>query len=678
MANEPTQALPPGISATPVAGGAGALPAGISATPTPAASGAAPTLAPTEQERDAAGEVTGWAGKAKSFASNAWDEAKGLATGIGQAVTAPPQTPIDKALHVMGTVTGTEPLALRRLLVDPAIAKGKSTVQALRSGEWMKAGLGAVSTLDPVAPDVTKLYEQSASGDTAGAAGRGATDIAALKFGDTMGDLSKLLARAPTIEQGKIGYVNMARAATDKLDNAVRNTGVGARVKQVTDTDALDLQRTQSAGKVNGVAATQAMQNVINNTRLGGVAHGFSAQMTMADAKATMTQLGREASRLDRTGKSPEAASVWAAYDALRDETMNRASALDAAYPGQGHAKAWGDYAKEFKNYLGLQSGVLGHLIEGEHSASLNKLIEHSGQLPELQKWFDKYGIDFSPIKDAAEQGKKLNDLSQHTSNLFVSKLRGIYRYPLKVGAPVAAATIAGHAVGGLLGGIVLPLLVAGKVVGLLDRAQIHTILMDAAKHIPPDMMQVTGDPLGPHTPPPAGSAPTSLPAAGPAPGGPAGPTAGGPPATGAGGGAGGVPGAPSASGRSASGMPRANIPPSPFGQGLGQEVVERRGAPSGSYSGPERRTQAMQDYEKNVGETPRGQQTPGEKLAEQVRQARASKPHSITEGEALHEIMRDPAKYERYKDADQKARDTMLVKAKNELAARVQEARQR
>lgn len=483
------------------------------------------------------------------FGTNAWDEAKGIVQGTYQAATAPPTTPIDKALHVMGQVTGTEPLAMKRLLVDPAIQKGKSTVQALRSGDWMKAGLGAAATLDPMAPDVTKLYEQSAGGDVAGAMGRGFTDVAALKGLDLVKDAAKLINRAPTIEQGKIGYVNVARRAADKLDNAVRTSGVGARANQVIAADATHNAQTNSPGYVNGVAATNAMQNVINQTHMGGVAHGFPAQMSMADAKATMTQLGREASRLERTGKAPEAASVWAAYDALRDETMIRARALDTLQPGAGHAKAWGDYAKEFRNYIGLQSGVLGHLTEGEHTASLNGLIDHEGQLPELKQWFKKYNVDFSPIEDAAKQGKILNELGERTSNALMGKIKMIARHPV-VGIPMIMAEAKGIkalGMGGGLGGFVLPLIIAAKIGKVLDNVQIHSILSDLGERLSPEDMQVSGSPQGPYN---AMQGPIG-------PGGPAQPTP--PPGPGNA-----PPTGPTTPG--AGGVPPANIPPSPFG----------------------------------------------------------------------------------------------------------------
>lgn len=539
-------------------------PINSSAAPAAQPSGPAPAAGQPPTALSTAADAT------KRFASGAYGEAKGMVQGIGQAVSAPPQTPIEKALKVMGDISGVPSLAMKRLLVDPTIQKGKATVQALRNGSWIEGGLGAAATLDPFAPDVTSLYRQSASGDVAGAAGRGFTDIAALKGLDLVKDAVKLINRAPTIEQGKIGYVNVARRAADKLDNAVRTSGVGARANQVVAADATHNAQTNSPGYVNGVAATTAMQNVINKTGMGGVAHGFPAQMSMADAKATMTQLGREASRLERGNKAPEAAATWAAYDALRDETMKRAKALDTLQPGANHAQAWGDYAKEFRNYIGLQSGVLGHLTEGEHTASLNGLINHEGQLPELKKWFDKYNVDFSPVADAAKQGKILNDLSEQTSNAIVGKIKMIARHPV-VGIPMIIAeskALRGVGMGGGLGGFVLPLIIAAKVGKVLDNIQIHSILSDLGRRLSPEDMQVSGSPIGPYNPMHGPIGPTGTPGgAGPqqpffGPGAPPAPSGAAP-----------VTPTPPAAG----GPPAANIPPAP-GATLAQQLglIER------------------------------------------------------------------------------------------------------
>jgi hypothetical protein len=574
-----SNSLPAGyhLDAVTSAPNAGGLPAGYKldrGTPTAATPANAPSVAPQSSIDQALGLDTGVLLRGVSHDTGhlfgqGWDEAKGLATGAAQAANAPPTTSIEKALNVMGYASGTNPLGLKRLLVDPAIQKGKSTVQALRSGEWMKAGLGAAATLNPMAPDVTKLYDQSASGDTVGAAGRGFTDIMAMQGLDLMKDAVNLINRAPSIDQGKTGYVTQARNAVNKLDNAISTQGVGARANQVIAADDLHNARTQSPGYVNGAAVVNKMDAVTKNVGLGlDEMPQINAQMSMKQAKTMMTQLGRQASRLERTGKSPEAASVWAGYDALRDETMTRARALDTLQPGAGHAQAWGDYAKEFKEHMKvIHSGPIGAMMEGEPVAALDKLIKGEGVLKGrdvsgptgtehitgADDWFKKYDVDFKPITDAIKQGKVLNDLSDYTSNALMGKIKMIARHPV-VGIPMIMAEskmFSGMHMGGL-GTFVLPLIIAAKVGKILDNIQIHKVLTDIGKHIPAEDMSLSAKPLGPHTPTDA-------------PWGPMGPepTAGGPPDSGTGGGAGGVPTAPTPVPES--GVPAASIPPSDF-----------------------------------------------------------------------------------------------------------------
>lgn len=600
-----------------ITGGAGAAPAPpggpAAATPTTSSAGGAPTpLTPRSVGQDIV-----------HFGSEAWSEAKGMAKGLGEAASAPPQTPIDRALGVMGQVSGTNPLALKRLLVDPAIEKGKSTVQALRSGEWMKAGLGAAATLNPMAPDVTKLYEQSESGDTVGAAGRGFTDIMALKGLDLVKDAVKLIDRAPSIEQGKTGYVTQARRAVNLLDHKISEQGVGARANQVIAADATHNAQTQSPGYVNGAAVTNAMTSTMQTTGMGAnVAPQINAQMTMQQAKVMMTQLGRQAASLDRAGKAPEAAVTWSGYDALRDETMKRARALDTLQPGAGHAQAWGDYAKEFKEHLKvIHGGPLGAMMEGDPVKALDKLIEGEGVLKGrdvagkrivgADNWFKKYGVDFTPITDAIKQGKVLNDLSDYTSNALMGKIKMIARHPI-VGIPMIMAEsklFSGMHVGGL-GTFVLPLIIAAKVGKVLDHIQIHKILVDIGKHMPAEDMSLSAEPLGPHD---AMTGPIG-------PGGPGagGGAAGGPPAPGAGGGAGGLPTAPAPG---TGGVPAANIPPDPFAGGLANPNVAKL-APAGAKETPafEGTRQGVEAKWKDATDTYE------QELAGRLKQARKSK----------------------------------------------------
>jgi len=82
---------------------------------------------------------------------------------------------------------------------------------------------------------------------------------------------------------------------------------------------------------------------------------------------------------------------------------------------------------------------------------------------------------------------------------------------------------------------------------------------------------------------------------------------------------------------------------------------VERR-SPGGSFAGPERRT-----LERGVT-TSYDLPTEGEVLAEDVRQRSFLNRPKMSEGEALQQIMRDPDAYAKYRAADRKTQEAMLV----------------
>lgn len=98
--------------------------------------------------------------------------------------------------------------------------------------------------------------------------------------------------------------------------------------------------------------------------------------------------------------------------------------------------------------------------------------------------------------------------------------------------------------------------------------------------------------------------------------------------------------------------------------------AIRQRVAQGESPTGTERRTQAQRDYSLAIQSTPPGSSTPGEDLAQQIRTARAGQPSGVSEAQALQRIMQDQDTYDAYRNADQKTRDAMLVKAKNEMAA--------
>lgn len=390
-------------------------------------------------------------------------------------------------------------------VADPihAMATGMTTASGLPdTSDKSIFSKGSYST-----PDPAKMLG-------AGSMILGGTDK--LPAGEHITAASKLLDRQIALNKGRVGLVNAARNSANLLENAVTGeTGeVGQHAQAVIAADKLDLQRSQSGGKVNTTGATLAGQAVRDKTKLGGVAGGYETNIPLDSAKALITQLGREASKLERTGRRPEAAGVWAEYDALRKATQERADAL-----GGDYGKSWAHYIKEFHNYIQLKKGVFGDILEEpSHTSVLKKLTsgDVAAQIPEIKQWMKKYGIDPEPLDYAIEQGQQLDTLSQQSGNMFIGKIRAIMKHPVLAGSAAAGAAVAGHATGVPGMGFVLPLIVAGKVAGILDTAQMTKLLREISKKVGPEAERVTPEPQGPQPlpqqPPPgssAGPAPT-------------------------------------------------------------------------------------------------------------------------------------------------------------------------
>ncbi len=389
---------------------------------------------------------------------------------------------------------------LHEFFIDPAkqqFAAGKAAPSKVEAGGHYLAGM-----LPIVGPFAAQAGERLGAGQW----GRGAVDVAAAlgpggsKLLRDVSDAARVIERHPTVEQGKIGLVNTARNAISRLENEVRGPSgeVGRHAQAVIAADKLDLAKRGSPGAVSGIEATNAGQAVLDKLAGGGVADGFKTQMGMDEAKAIISKLGSTAARLERAGRAPEASVLWAEYDALRKATQERATALGADF-----GKSWQHYIGEFHNWMQLQKGVVGHVMEGEHTAALDQLIKHEGQLPEVYDWFKKYKIDPAPLTEALEQGKKIAELTQQSKNMFFGKIRAIARHKWTAGPAAIAAAYVGHATGIPVLGFVLPLLVAGRVAGLVDAFELRGLLKDIAKRVGPEAMRVAPTPEGPRPLPP-------------------------------------------------------------------------------------------------------------------------------------------------------------------------------
>jgi hypothetical protein len=431
----------------------------------------------------------------------------------------------------VGAGMGFDVDKVERMETDPSGAKhplmgGLELARQLlkQAGPWMeKVAMDPFHVADPIhamassftsasgLPD--KPGEGFSTPDPAKMLGAGAMILGGsdkLPAGEHITAASKLLERQIALNKGRVGLVNSARNSAHLLENAVTGeTGeVGKHAQAVIAADKLDLARSQSEGKVSTVGATKAAQDVMDKTKLGGVAGGYAANMPLDSAKALITQLGREASKLERTGKRPEAAATWAEYDGLRKATQERADAL-----GKDYGRSWKHYIDEFHNYVQLKKGVFGDILEEpNHTSVLTKLTsgDVAAQIPEIKQWYKKYGVPTDSLDYAIKQGQQLAELSKQSSNAFIGKIRAIMKHPVLAGSAAAGAAVAGHATGVPGMGFVLPLIVAGKVAGILDTAQMTKLLREISKKVGPEAERVTPEPAGPQPlpqQPPPGSA---------------------------------------------------------------------------------------------------------------------------------------------------------------------------
>jgi hypothetical protein len=102
-----------------------------------------------------------------------------------------------------------------------------------------------------------------------------------------------------------------------------------------------------------------------------------------------------------------------------------------------------------------------------------------------------------------------------------------------------------------------------------------------------------------------------------------------------------------------------------PQGSPTPYEGPNRRVGPD-SYKGPERRA-GLEDWQSAIASTPPGQATPGEALSQRIRQSSAA-PAGANEGLVMRQIMRDPEMYAKFRSADPKTQQAMMVAMQRQM----------
>lgn len=569
--------------------------------------GVKPTGNPDVSVGDESKSVLGQLGTGvKNFAKGSWDE---LSKSMGE----------DKAKPGLGT-------PFTDLLIGPHMAA--------RGIE------GAASALEGAGSDVARGVRKNDPNAVATGAGSTAAALGQLLTGDDhlankVGSAAKSIERAHAINTGQVQIVNhMVKTPLAMLDGAVSKE-IENHVNAVVQADEASNHSLQNAqGMVKTTDAAKAARDVV--TKITGDDQGIHSpliqraeigSMTMRAAKDLSSVVGKQAAMLERSGKGAEAAPLHALYKGLHEATQKRANDLGADY-----GKSWKHYITEASTQKRMEGGLMGELMDEKvHSKALNNLVTaatdkikgRAAEVGEIKSRMKQYGVDPASFQHAIEVGKNLTDLSAEVKNAFIGKMRAIIAHPVAAGSAAAGAAVVGHASGVPGAGFVLPLIVAGKVAGMLDASEIGGLLKDIQKYVPQGAEKVY----------PGGEGPMSLPRPlqpnvstleSPDPGTAPAPQPGGSP----------VP-APQGGGATAQ-------PPSPY------SGAERRSQPAGGFSGPERRgfspgqSLLEQEYQRRLNDpkTPEADKATlrsmlessrtkegepeGQTMAQQIRSARA------------------------------------------------------
>jgi hypothetical protein len=615
----------PGASASTAAAQPAQQPTGAPQTPVPSATGVAGGA--LDQLSDFWGKLTASYNPGTAGLADQHPVAGRVAQGLDE---------------VGGAVLGAPGMAYQavRHPIDTAKAMGSQVAGAAKA--W--ANPATRPTAGQIAEVGPEALGTGLGQEMAGRAGAAALTGTAhfLRFASdpvvrqTFKELSDAGSQHAAIMQGKVRTVNdLVRRPASLLQDAVMGDGgeVGQHANAVLAADEADMQqRGSQTGMADTTQAVHAARDTLKQnmgTEFGsgpieGLLQRAMGPMSLRNLKALRTQVGKLGGALYRSGNRGEAAALYSLYDGLTDAGNARAGEL-----GPQAASSWNHYSDVTASYKDMEKGVLGDMLDPDSHTTdtakaglLTKVVNNPTGLAEITRSMKKYGVDPTPLNKAVEIGQSLNEASQRTGNIVMGKIKAMIKHPLAVGVPAVASGMAGSAMGlsGGLAGFVLPIAIAYHLNGILDKIQLTKILSDVKKSTMDT--SVTGelpDRMARPQIPPSTTSSTTAPPSGP-------PT------------------------------PAAATAP-----------VERRAPqPSEGYFGTERRQPAG-----SAGPI-KSPKSPGEELSEQVRAtqaARAAKEPRFEEGDALREIMKDPARYAKYRElrqsgekADSKIADAMLV----------------
>jgi hypothetical protein len=518
-----------------------------------------PTQAPIQQTKPIPGAPSGLPGVPQAIPEGLQSQPPGAVQrfkeGLRGGMGMDPKGTLGSDLSDIGEgfrQMGTHPLdsaeLLGRSLLSSQQAPATQGIKEMQSPDWatkIKGGVRWAESGIPLAgPILSGAGDQFSRGNIAGgmgtmtplmtmetlrSSGLASVDPAMVK--DVLGkvtDATKLINRQTFVDKGRAALANgQVKPALNTYVGAVKNE-IGQSVDSVLRADEMDLQgKGAQAGLVDATKGAAAARAFAEKTggELGTQAEKLVSQAeslptrNLRTAKDFTTTVGETAAALRRSGNLQDAGALDILYNELHKATADRAGNLGAPY-----SKLWQHYIDEHRTLKTMQEGLMGDLMDENVPANvLSKLTDpkRAAELSDIKDNMRAYNLDIDSLTKAQESASNLAKLSEtNRVNLF-GKLKAISKHPLYAGTAAVAASKAGYMSGVPGLGFVLPILVAGKVAGMLDARQLTELVNDITANAPKGAERVLPQAQGvfekPELPPPTAGPAGSVPPTGPA-----------------------------------------------------------------------------------------------------------------------------------------------------------------
>jgi len=388
---------------------------------------------------------------------------------------------------------------------------------------WTKAKgyvRGAESAIPLVGPLLSKAGDEFSSGNIAGGMGTmtpmatfegfkasGLASVDPKMVSDLVAKATgagKLIERHVSIDQGRAALLNgQVKPAFQTYVGAAKNE-IEQSVNSVLQADEMNSRMKGGQGSVNISSAPKAANDFVAKTgrELDGPAEKFVDQatqkpsMSMRDAKDFTSMVGEAAASLRRSGDLQNAGALDAMYNELHKATGERAGEL-----GSQHAKLWQHYIDEHRTLKTMQEGLMGDILaENNPAKALSKLIDpkNAAELSDIKSNMRQYNLDIDQLRKGQEAAVNLDRYSQEAKASFMGKMKAIVKHPLMAGGAAIAAAKLGYMSGAPGLGLVLPILIAGKVSNLIDAAELTSLLEEIKRNNPIEAQRVLPRSTGP------------------------------------------------------------------------------------------------------------------------------------------------------------------------------------